>query len=394
MMKAELINFEIWFTNSEDRNQKEIDILTVHHVINDVRKAINEKKINTVVGMLCIDGFLNRDTENFYNVLKQIEIESKKLGISKIYLLVGLCHGYQKELDIRNIDIEIIDFHINVNTVFYAYQNVHDNIKFWNPNTERFLFPTGVPDRPNRIGMIKRLYQSGLLQSSGIYSFFPPWTKDDENWCRNYCNDFTDEEYDNFLKSCKNKLDEKYENGKQYAKSNGKEWLEKEMNNLDLVKNFAYIEPKFYENTSISLVSEGCEGIKQKNFFTEKIWRTIYNNHPFILLESPERYHYAKSLGLRTFENYFEYEQCHSEEVRLDKLTKSVEKFLENIPIYEKQIKDDIDTNKKIFIQYKQEIDNILDWLENDLHVDRQVIDYFLRTTDYSPFIRVVERLQ
>jgi hypothetical protein len=178
-----------------------------------------------------------------------------------------------------------------------------DQIKAWNHNATKFMFLTGVPNRPNRIGVIKSLYEKNLLHTKSIWSFFPPWTDDDKLWCRTYCNDYTDDQYENFLKECENKIDYRYAEAKDYSKLNGKELKERELFKSDLVETSGHVDLEMFTESLLSIISEGPPDGNQYEFFTEKLWRTIINNQPFILVESAERINYAKSLGLKPSKN-------------------------------------------------------------------------------------------
>lgn len=388
-MNADLINFELWFTDSDNRIQSDIDRATVYYALEDIKESIESQGINTVVGMLFMDGFLHRDREEFYDVLRQIVAGAKQLGIKKIYMIVGTCHGYQKELDIRNIDIEIVDWNFGANHAYYSYKPVWDQIKAWNHNATKFMFLTGVPSRPNRIGVIKSLYKDNLLHTKGMWSFFPPWTDDDKLWCRTYCNDYTDKQYEEFLKECENKIDYRYAEAKDYCKVNGKELKERGLFYSDFVETSAHVDPKLFTESLLSVVSEGPIDGDQYDFFTEKLWRTIINNQPFILVEPANRINYAKSLGLKTFEEYTNYKITSdmTEQERIALVSQSVEYFFNNYKRNIEKINNDIKHNKKVLLDLNAKTENLISWL-SAMSIDDESITKYLRTSKSSVYVR------
>jgi hypothetical protein len=388
-MKAELVNFELWFIDSDERIQEDIDRATTYYALNDIKEAVNSRGIDTVVGMLFMDGFLHRDREEFYDVLRQIVTGAKQLGIKKMYMIVGTCHGYQKELDVRNIDIEIVDWNFGANHAYYSYKPVWNQIKSWNHNATKFMFLTGVPSRPNRIGVIKSLYKDNLLHTKGIWSFFPPWTDEDKLWCRTYCNDYTDEQYEEFLKECENKIDYRYEEAKDYSKLNGRELNKRELFKSDLVETSGHVDPEMFTKSLLSIISEGPSDGNQYEFFTEKLWRTIINNQPFILVEPAKRIDYAKSLGLKTFEEYTNYKitPMMSEQERIELVSQSVKYFFNNHKRNIEKINKDIIHNKKVLLDLNTKTEQLLAWLSS-MSINTNTITKYLQTSKSSVYVR------
>jgi len=392
-VKASLIYFELWFTDNDTdhRDQSQLNKLTIYYALKEIKESIEKHSTDTVIGCLLGDGFLHRDNEDFYNVLKTIEIESKNLGIKKIFLLVGMCHNYQPKLYERNIDMEIIEWNFPVNHVYHSY--LDKPLYLWNSNSDKFLFLTGVSNRPNRIGLIKRLYDKNLLHKSGIWSFFPPWIDDDKSWCRNYCNDYTDGQYEKFLLDCENNFDNRYAEAKNYSKYNGKKLKEEKVFSTDFGKDMCFVNPNYYASTSISIISEGPGDGEQIDFFTEKLWRAIVNYHPFILAEDKHRYLYAKSLGLRTFEEYtnFDYLKDYSEEERLDRVVDGVIYFLNNCKANKEKIMNDIKHNKKIYNNIVENNLKIKNKLIDQFNVPQEDIDLHLGLPDCEKVVRIVD---
>jgi hypothetical protein len=253
-----------------------------------------------------IDGMLYRNNDRFYALLKRINDSAKELGILEVKLIIGSCPYFQHELDARGIDIQTIDYDSSIRLIYNDFFSIVDRSKElypWNPTAHKFLFLTGIPSRANRIGLINKFYEAGLL-SHADYSFFPPWTESDKIWCRDYLKHYTDEEYDVFLESCTRSVDDLYEHSKDYSRVSGKQIIDKDLVNTKWVQEPHYINPKVYTNTCLSILSEGAvyNPETELRFLTEKTWKVILNRHPFILADDPIRFDYLKGLGLRTFE--------------------------------------------------------------------------------------------
>lgn len=392
-MKAELINFELWFSYDTEHDQEKVDRLTVELALADIKKAIEEKNIDCVVGLLLVDGFLYKDHEGFYTVLKEIYNRATALGIKKFYLMPGICSNYQKELDKRNLQYEIIDWDFSVGQIYQSYKDRLTEVNNWNPDANKFLFLGGVPSRPNRIGLLSKYYDLKLLDRAN-WSFFPPWIEDDKIWCRDHLSHYTDIEYDNFLKHCDSAVDEKYSVSKDYSRVSGKEFADKKLLDSPWLTDCAWIDPAVFSNTSLSIISEGScyPPAKDFKFLTEKLWRAVINNHPFIVADHPERFSFMKDIGLRTFEDYLlipDYAFIKDENQRLDAVVENTVYFLDNIFKNIDQINNDVIHNKKILFNIVENNTQTINWLMSTLLVDKSSIDTWLTVKDFKPFIRI-----
>ena len=392
-MKAELINFELWFSYDEIHDQKKVDALNIKLAIEDIKQAIQNKKIDCIVGLLLVDGFLYKNHEGFYSVLDQIYKESIKLGIKEFYLMPGICGNYQKELDDRNLNYKIINWDFSVSQLYESYKDRLDELYDWNPISDKFLFLTGVPSRPNRIGLLSKYYDADIL-SRANWSFFPPWIDEDIKWCREHLSRYNDEEYNQFLKYCKKSVDQKYEQSKDYSRVNGKEFADKNLLDSPWMNDCAWIDPNVFKNTSLSIISEGScyPPATDFKFLTEKLWRAVVNNHPFLIADHPDRFQFMKEIGLKTFEEYLkipDYAFIENEDQRLDAVVKNTEYFLDNMFDHITQINMDIQHNKQVMLNIVEHNLKTIDWLKHNLNVDQSSIEKWLMTKDFKPFIRV-----
>lgn len=353
-MKAALVRLERWFLNEEEYS--DIDLLNVTYklAIAEIKRQIAENKIDTIVGELWADGWAYKHNDLWYDFLQKLETQARELGIKHFYLGVGQCHEYQEELDKRNLSYKIIKYHWPIQEITNSYRRLNKigDIKPWNSKTGRFFFPGGSPARPKRIGMLSKFYDEKMLENAE-WSFFPPWTADDKNWCRNYLNKYTDYQYKKFIKYCTKELDPHYKQIHQYSNMSG----------VDLTKNkifeqpwwlmVGYMDNKIYNNTSLSIVNEGPGN--DLRFLTEKLWLAVLNNHPFILLDSPQRFQYCKDIGLRMFEDYVKvknYGYIEDPEEQMNAVVENTKYFLQNVQANKDKIQKDIDHNLKVFYQH------------------------------------------
>lgn len=392
-MKAELVNFELWFTYDEEHNQDKIDRLTIELAIADIKEAVEAKQVDCIIGLLLVDGFLYKNHEGFYSILREIYNRATELGIKKFYLMPGMCSNYQEQLDRRNLDFEIIDWNFPANQIYQSYKDNLDTIFDWNYKADKFLFLGGVPSRPNRIGLMSKYYDLQVLDRAD-WSFFPPWTKDDKDWCRGYLWHYTDQEYNNFLNFCNRAVDKKYEVSKDYSRVSGKELADKNLLDSPWLNDCGWIDPNVYKNTSLSIISEGScyPPATDFKFLTEKLWRAIINNHPFILADHPDRFTFMKEVGLRTFDEYLlvpDYAYIQDENQRLDAVVDNTIFFLNNIPKNVDQLNSDIEYNKKIMFDIIEENHKIIGWLKKDLNVDQESINKWLLVKDFKTYIRI-----
>lgn len=323
-MKGKIINFEILHVSEEDRRSSIIKQL----------ESAKEQGYDIVYGLLLMDGFLYRNPETF-----PVDIPVK--------LIAGMCE------------------HANHLYVNYYHRIVYNSFKdtrlpVWNSDSKSLLFLGGVPSRTNRINLLGKFYDTGLLDNA-VWSFFPPWTDADKDWCRSAMSHYTDEQYLKFLSGCDKQIDTRYEQSKNYSRISREEWDEQDTYSQPWVNDLAWINPQVFADTVISVISEGnaYEPATNYKFLTEKTWRAIAMRHPFVFAGYPEQFDYAKSLGLRTFEQYMlikDYAYIQDENERLDAVVTNTKYFLENYNRHIEEIRLDTEHNYNMFKEiYKEE---------------------------------------
>ena len=104
-----------------------------------------------------------------------------------------------------------------------------------------------------------------------------------------------------------------------------------------------------YEKTFFSLVSES-QYVEDTLFLSEKIWKAIANQHPFVLVGSYKTLNYLKEQGFETFEPFID-ESYDDEKNPYKRIKKIIEEVKRLCSMDEKQIK-----------KFLSDIDNILEY--------------------------------
>lgn len=277
----------------------------------------------------------------------------------------------------------------NLNMVYQSYNN--KETATWNPTAEKFLFLGGVPSRSNRIVLLSKFYNSGLLNRSE-YSFFPPWTESDKEWCRNALADMYN--YDQFLNDCDRSIDDLYSTAKDYSRLSSAELLETKIHETDWCQNPGWIDPSVFYSTCFSIISEGnaYPPATDYKFLTEKTWRTVVNRHPFIFAGEVEQYQYLVSKGLRTFEEYmFPYGHLSNENNRFDLIVLNTEVFLQSIKQNKAAIRNDIEHNFNIFVREAERNNSLLDFLSNNYSITEEELTRWFRQKSFTHLVTVKE---
>ena len=346
-MHPSLINFELFYLNGD---YDQLDLETKRFQL--IKEEIDNSKSTEIVGLLLNDGLLYIKNQIFLETLRSIKKYIDQTTKQKLTLLVGMCAESSSYLENNDIDVGIEFLNFPHWMVAKGYEH-RASSNIWNHSADKFLFLGGVPSRYNRIILLSKLYDAGLLDRA-VWSFFPPWNENDRVWCRNALGHYTDDEYQIFLNFANKKIDDVYDRAKDYSRLSGKELKEKNIYQERYLKDVGYIDPAVFSGTLFSIVSEGNAYPPADNFYflTEKIWRSVVNRHPFILAGYPEQVKYAKKIGLRTFEDYFlisDYYLIENEHERLDAIVENVRHFLSNYSHYISDIRNDVEYNYNVF---------------------------------------------
>lgn len=387
--KGKIINFE-WMCDYNHWNPDEFDAIALTLIKKDIDIAFGEG-CDLIIGVYMLDGFLYLSSryEKFIKLLDSVVAYAKEKKIDRIILV----SGQGEFIDDLPVESYFIDY--NTRMIYNSYKDKLHRIPKYDSSFDKFLFLTGMPNRPNRIGLLSKFYDTGLL-SQAKWSFFAPWTEIDKKWCRNHLSHYTNDVYELFLKECEFSFDERFETAKPYygSHSGDSEIKFHDVVETDWVKSPTYIDSSVYNDTWFSIVSEGPNYWGNENrFVTEKLWRVFLHRHPFIFAGEPEQFEYIKYLGYKTFEDYMlikDYAYIQNENDRLDAVVKNTQYWLENKNKYIEQIIIDAEHNYNLFMKGIDETNKILDKFENEYNVPRSEINYFFNGVGYDTIIRKI----
>lgn len=312
-----------------------------------------------VIGLMLADGFIHE------NPGKIIERLGDEVNLVIVPGLAGSNTSYTK----------IIDFNFNLHTTYNSYKN-KSTFK-WNNSADKFLFLGGVPDRPNRIGLLNKFRKAGLL-SQASWTFFKPWTDEQEHWCRQLLKN----DYEELIPLARS-IDNVYENSKHYGTDPApNSWT----------NDTAWIDPNVFNNTLLSIVSEGISNSDiSSRYLTEKTYRVFVQQHPFLHASNPEMFDYIKELGFKTFEEYMlikDYAYLPNEDDRLDAIVENTKYFLENYTVNQGQIEQDIKYNYTLFFTLAFENAKIIDSMKDNFEIDQKEIDKWFNQKGFGHLVR------
>ena len=384
MKKGRVINFE-WMRDYNHYSSDEFNILRTRLINEEIDLAAKDG-CDTIIGIYLLDGFLQpkANLKDFLTHMHDIKSHAAEQGISNIHIVSG-----QGE-NIKGLPLPYSFFDYNVRMIYNSYKD--EKHPYYNPSNNKFLFLTGMPDRPNRIGLMSKFYDAGMLDKAE-WTFFPPWTDVDRKWCRNHLDHYTDTQYDKFLKDCERSFDGRFETAKNFygGYDGDTDIVWHDVVKTDWVKAPAHIDTSVFTNTLFSIVSEGPNYWDDDNAFaTEKSWRCFYLRHPFIFAGHPDQFQYLKDLGYRTFEQYLpipDYYKLPNENDRNNAIVENAKYLLEHRE-HDDDIRLDTEENYLQFIKHVITQDNMLAKFKDEFNVPLEELDYYFEGLGYTQLIR------
>lgn len=246
-------------------------------------------------------------------------------------------------------------------------QEVNDH---WNFVSPKGLWTPGKMDRPHRALLMKRLWEDGLLNSIeySCYLSNPNYIHE------TFFSDYSSEKFDRFNRETSKHLD--LTNIKSPSQ-------------IDLFNGYPY-DVNLYKNTSFSIITESdfCTRLGWTPKITEKTYRAIANNHPFIQVWYPKMLDKLKGYGFKTFEEYMlivEYNDIPNLDERIEASLKNIIHFqtvLQDKNLVEK-IKNDVEHNRTNLEQLAgKEIEKLMFLFERE-----QDPDFLLDPITMSQFV-------
>lgn len=258
--------------------------------------------------------------------------------------------NYIESKGFNSIELILDPIHKECNTFPYqvtyinstAKMSMHNHTSKWNANKQLALLLTGRIEKQHRIGLLSKLFDYGLLIPEAIAWTFPHSTYNPDA-VKHILFNKTDAEISELLNHCQlfSLPDDNafYNAGTDYfiyTKS---------------ASDSSFVD--MYSATNFSIISETVweDG---PGVATEKVYRAIAYNHPFIIASSAGTLLYLQNLGFRTFNQYLEipnYDSIIDATSRLDAIVTNIASFQSAIEQNEAEIRKDIAHNYKILQQ-------------------------------------------
>lgn len=361
-MKTTLISFESLFFHHPETA---VDIIK-----QKIAKKINQE-YDTVVGTILLEIIPSIEISHLVEAIKEIKKYTLSLGFKHFKLiLMPPYKQYSQELK----DFEIYWYDYLAKITHNAYISRPERLSTrWNYQSRKILVITGIPHRYNRIRLLYKLYKEQMLDDKTcLWSFFKPFS--DESWkeCRRFLNEINDKDFDKFMAYAVRTLDHVKIVGAKFAAQT-------------IIEDFS-LPIELYSDTCLSIVPEAhCYPDQPKYDISERTWRVIINRHPFLIAGTQGNTDYLKSLGYKTFEEYFplRYDDTDDLERTLDNILYNTKYFLSNIHIHHKEIEQDVEHNYNVFLRMIEESDRLRSYLKNNLGAEDEDLCEIFNTVNY-----------
>lgn len=348
-MNSTVINFELFRNDSEE----------IYNTLKEEIDVVLQQGQTSIIGLMLADGFLNKHNDLYNKIIDY----ANSIGVD-VKIILGMSYD-------NKLNCKVIKFNFNLHTVWNSYKDA--DLLPYNYKTNKFLFLGGVPDRLNRIGLLYELYKQDLLKHAE-WSFFAPWTKEQEETSKKYFSN--QEDYVSFINYAERSIDSVYNNSKKYGTGDllcATEWTH----------SSSWIDPEIFSKTSLSIISEGHPAEERNSkFLTEKTYRAFVQGHPFLFAGNISMFKYIKELGFKTFENYFphpDYATLPTEYERLAKLIENLKYFVNN----KIDFTADVEYNRQHFFKLANDNNKIL----NTLDIDKNDINHYFDRKGFGHLI-------
>lgn len=232
------------------------------------------------------------------------------------------------------------------------YEDEFGSNQIINLEPRNFLFLMGKPYGSVRITLLHELYKRKLLSNS-MWSFH--YDEQLKEITKSRLPFLTDSEFDSFVNATARKLDNvEFRIGKDRSFFLGYP-----------------IDPLLYASSSFSIISETINWFP--GFITEKTWRTISNNHAFVIASCQETVTYLESLGLDTFRYMIKtqspagsLEIQHYDNIVANQTEEFIERINDNKHKLEQSIRHNHAVFRSIVDDQRQIVDKILEPILKD----------------------------
>ncbi len=258
-----------------------------------INQKLSELDFSKTDKLIVVAVWEEYNSETFKEHIDALLNLKDKYKIKELKLLVNDSMSYA-DFDRSHFE-EIFFFDFFCYECYYLVYHLGQKVNtIWNSQSDKGLMFLGKPMRKNRIGLTYLLYRQKLLDNIKFSLYVPEHLKE---ITKNYLPDnISDNDYQLFL------------NDVNYTKLDEIDYIEKP-DSMHFGSGFPY-DTKLFSDTSYSIVSETqsfSNTNKQLQFTTEKTYKAILNNHPFLIAGNRFFLENLKLRGYKTFENYLPY---------------------------------------------------------------------------------------
>lgn len=274
----------------------------------------------------------------------------------------------------KYFDSDVVN--IGFNDVLYTdtclYKYYHEIVKKhcapvvyrWPSNSKKFLFLTGRPEGANRIRLLHKFVQRGLIDQCE-WSLHLSFDRDVlERKVHKSVPELSVIEFRNFINTYKRNPDN----------------ITMTQMNHAITYNGLHYDVGLYLNTCFTVVPETSFKDTQYPFLTEKIWKSIINKHPFILAGDTHSLEKLNSMGFVTFEQYLpikDYANIINTEQRLDAIVDNTEYLINNIYKHRDQIAAAVKHNStvidELYCAARLNIQNFIDKHQLEIPIEELI---------------------
>jgi hypothetical protein len=264
--------------------------------------------------------------------LEHFERKCKKIGIPVHFLL-----GLEKKSTLQHRkNCTFVDFFLLRSRYQCARQLSNSQ---WRPDHNKFLFLMGKAFKPHRIGLLHRFYKQAMLtKDQAVWSFYDDVSVET---LKEHVPGATTAELQDLLLNYKQSPDSVCPISNHYG-------------------GFPF-DHQLYADTNLSVVSETLNSVAWN---TEKIYRTMLNNHPFVIASAAGHSRYLQLMGFETFDQFFavpDYDSITDLNCRLDAVVANVKQFDPGQPQIPVLIEKNLLRLHELADHYAHSIDQALD---------------------------------
>lgn len=296
-------------------------------------------------------------------------LQEQKPGV-KLFLLLNTWWRHFDRF-VRKLPVDDI-FYVD----YFLYRTYREVTEFkqcaaayrWPQSQKNFLFLTGVAGKLHRIRLLAKLAQQGLMDHCQWSLRVPANDSITRAGIHRCVPEMTMDELDNFLTKYQRSPDNIYANSQGH-------------------RNGGYgglpYDVTLYTKTVFSLISESRFESVARPWITEKTWKSILNNHPFIMAGDTNTLCELHRKGFVTFEQFLpikNYDTIDDPEERLDAIVTNVKFWIEHIAEQASEINRCVVHNRKLLDDlYLVNVSNIKSFI--DKHQLQLTPDDFIPTS-------------